>query len=210
VKLVFPSNAQTVGHEDRFGSGVSRRDPGPRGRGRRRRRSGRESIGAYHEQQLWELLERVREGFARLDAQRDRCVRARRADPALCAVRQELWKFCGSSSRERERATRNLAALRGQRKEPDWWHAGERLAARWRTPRLGALTLAGGPSESPFARAFDGVRVSTEHCPSREMRALSNECLTPCPAIVARQARPRSRARLRRRFVLYETQFGAV
>lgn len=34
---------------------------------RARRREARETIGAYHEQQLRALLERVRDGFARLD-----------------------------------------------------------------------------------------------------------------------------------------------
>ena len=44
--------------------------PTGRGRGgeRARRRAARELVAAYHEEQLRVLLERVRDGFARLDA----------------------------------------------------------------------------------------------------------------------------------------------
>jgi len=44
---------------------------------------------------------------------------------------RELWKFCGSSGGEWERAARTLEYLRGQGEDlPDWWAAGERRGRR--------------------------------------------------------------------------------
>jgi hypothetical protein len=37
---------------------------------------------------------------------------------------RELWKFCGSSGAEWERAAEGLAFWREQSEEPDWWEAG--------------------------------------------------------------------------------------
>ncbi len=37
---------------------------------------------------------------------------------------RELWKFCGSSGSEWERAVRTLALLRDSGEEPNWWQAG--------------------------------------------------------------------------------------
>lgn len=86
-----------------------------------RRKEARELIGAYHEQQLRGLLERVREGFARLDAGEidvfeldDLVHRYKRAA-------NELWKFCGSSGSQWLQAANTLAYLRERGDEPDWW-----------------------------------------------------------------------------------------
>ena len=38
---------------------------------------------------------------------------------------RELWKFCGASGSEWERAARTLAHLREEGEEPDWWQAGQ-------------------------------------------------------------------------------------
>jgi hypothetical protein len=40
----------------------------------------------------------------------------------------ELWRFCGLSGGQRERAARMLAFLREQGDEPDWWETGARRA----------------------------------------------------------------------------------
>jgi hypothetical protein len=71
------------------------------------------------------LLDRVREGFARLDAGE---IDAFDLDDLIHRYKRsahELWKFCGSSGSEWERAATTLAWLREQGEEPDWWDAGE-------------------------------------------------------------------------------------
>jgi hypothetical protein len=81
-------------------------------------------IAAYHEEQLRALLERVREGFARLDASE---IDAFELDDLIHRYKRsaaELWKFCGSSGGQWERAAGTLAYLREQGEEPDWWDAG--------------------------------------------------------------------------------------
>jgi hypothetical protein len=93
---------------------------------RARRRAARQVIGAYHEEQLGLLLERVRDGFARLDAGEidvfdlDELIHRHQRSA------RELWKFCGSSGSQWLSAARTLEYLREQGEEPpDWWAAGE-------------------------------------------------------------------------------------
>jgi hypothetical protein len=91
---------------------------------RARRRAARKVIDAYHDEQLRALLERVRDGFARFDAGE---IDAFELDDVIHRYKRsarELWKFCGSSGSEWERAARTLAYLREQDDEPDWWEAG--------------------------------------------------------------------------------------
>jgi hypothetical protein len=91
---------------------------------RARRRAAREVIAAYHDEQLRTLLERVRDGFARLDAGE---MDAFGLDDLIHHYKRsarELWKFCGSSGSEWERAASALAYWREQGEEPDWWQAG--------------------------------------------------------------------------------------
>lgn len=90
---------------------------------RARRRAARQIVGEYHEQQLRELLERVREGFARLDRGEidpfeldDLIHRYKRAA-------QKLWSFCGSSGADWERAANALAFMRENGESHDWWDA---------------------------------------------------------------------------------------
>ena len=81
-------------------------------------------IGAYHEEQLRALLEHVRTGFARLDAGE---IDPFELDDLIHHYKRsarELWKFCGSSGSEWERAARTLAFLCDSGDEPDWWQAG--------------------------------------------------------------------------------------
>jgi hypothetical protein len=91
-----------------------------------RRRAAREMIGRYHEEQLRILLERVREGFAQLDAGQ---IDPFDLDEAIHRYKRsagKLWSFCGSSGSEWERAAKTLEWIRDQGEpEPDWWEAGE-------------------------------------------------------------------------------------
>lgn len=90
------------------------------------RRAARQVIADYHEQQLRLLLERVREGFDRLDAGEidpfaldDLIHRYKRSA-------RELWKFCGQTGSQWLTAVRTLEYLTEQGEElPDWWAAGE-------------------------------------------------------------------------------------
>ena len=81
-------------------------------------------IAAYHMEQLRGLLERVRQGFAKLDAgeidvfELDDLIHHYKRSAA------ELWKFCGSSGGQWELAAGALAHRRERGDEPDWWEAG--------------------------------------------------------------------------------------
>jgi hypothetical protein len=87
------------------------------------RRAAREFIAAYHQQQLRALLERVRDGFEQLDAgeidefELDDLIHRYKRSAA------ELWKFCGSSGGQWERAASTLRFMRERHDEPDWWEA---------------------------------------------------------------------------------------
>jgi len=89
-------------------------------------RVARETMAAYHEEQLLLLLERVRDGFRRLDAGE---IDAFELDDLIHRYKRsarELWKLCSSSGSGWERAAGNLKYLREQGEElPDWWAAGE-------------------------------------------------------------------------------------
>jgi hypothetical protein len=93
---------------------------------RARRRAARQVIGAYHEEQLRLLLERVREGFVRLDAGE---IDAFELDELIHRYKRsacELWKFCGSSGSDWLTAARTLDYLREHGEDPpDWSAAGE-------------------------------------------------------------------------------------
>ena len=98
---------------------------------RARRRASRQLIAAYHEEQLRVLLEHVRAGFARLDAGE---IDVFELDELLHHYKRsaaELWKFCGSSGSQWERAANTLTRLRDRGDEPDWWRVG---APRGRQP----------------------------------------------------------------------------
>jgi hypothetical protein len=91
---------------------------------RARRREARVLIAAYHEEQLGLLLERVRDGFVRLDAGE---IDVFELDELIHHYKRsavELWKFCGSSGGAWVRAARTLAFLREKGDAPDWWEAG--------------------------------------------------------------------------------------
>ena len=106
---------------------MSGRDRTPDRSGERaERRAARQTIGAYHEAQLRLLLDRVRDGFARLDAGE---IDAFDLDELIHRYKRsarELWKFCGQTGSGWVRAVRTLEFWREQGEElPDWWEAGE-------------------------------------------------------------------------------------
>jgi hypothetical protein len=91
-----------------------------------RRRAAREMIGAYHEQQLRLLLERIREGFRKLDAGEIDPFELDELIHHYKRSAQKLWSFCGSSGSGWEHAALALEWWREQgEQEPDWWEAGE-------------------------------------------------------------------------------------
>lgn len=103
-----------------MGAGGDSADPTERSR----RRAARVTIGEYHEQQLTALLERVRAGFASLDAGE---IDPFELDDLIHHYKRsarELWKFCGQTGSDWERAVRTLQFLRDSGDEPDWWEAG--------------------------------------------------------------------------------------
>jgi len=93
-------------------------------RSRPDRRAARQLIAACHRNELRTLLGRVRAGFAQLDAgeidefEMDDVIHHYKRSAA------ELWKFCGSSGGQWQRAAHTLTYLREHGEEPDWWEAG--------------------------------------------------------------------------------------
>ncbi|MFT3851820.1 MAG: hypothetical protein QM733_03635 [Ilumatobacteraceae bacterium] len=88
------------------------------------RRAARAVVAEYHQAQLRTLLERVRAGFAQLDAGE---IDEFELDDLIHHYERsatELWKFCGSSGGQWLQAAHALAFLRERGEEPDWWERG--------------------------------------------------------------------------------------
>lgn len=96
-----------------------------RGQERARRRAARETLAAYHEQQLTLLLDHVRDGFAQMDAGGLDAFDVDELIHRYQRAARELWKFCGSSGAAWETAARALEFLSDQKELPDWWAASE-------------------------------------------------------------------------------------
>lgn len=88
------------------------------------RRAARKMIAAYHDEQLRLLLNHIRDGFAKFDADEidvfdlDEIIGHYKRSAA------KLENFCGSSGGQWIRAARNLTYFRDEGDEPDWWEAG--------------------------------------------------------------------------------------
>jgi hypothetical protein len=90
-----------------------------------RRRAARQLIGEYHEEQLRLLLDRVRDGFAKMDAGEIDPFDLDELIHHYKRSAQKLWSFCGSSGGAWERAALTLEWEREQGEpETDWWEVG--------------------------------------------------------------------------------------
>jgi hypothetical protein len=101
---------------------ASRDDAGQTAQGARRR-AARQTVADYHEQQLRDLLEHVRDGLARLDRGEidvfDVDALIERYDLAA----RKLRAFCGSTGADWERAADMLEFMRHNGDTHDWWDA---------------------------------------------------------------------------------------
>ncbi len=90
-----------------------------------RRRPEEELIGRYYEEQLRALLERVREGFQRLDAGQ---IDPFDLDDLMHHYKrsaQKLWSFCNSGGSGGTHAARALEWNREHdEQDTDWWELG--------------------------------------------------------------------------------------
>jgi hypothetical protein len=87
-------------------------------------RSGRERIVEYHQKELRALLERVRDGFADLDAG---AIDEFELDNLIHRYKRsanELWKYCELTRGSREQAADRIDSLQRRGESPDWWAAG--------------------------------------------------------------------------------------
>lgn len=106
-------------------------DRGDQASEREQRRAARKVTASYHEEQLRLLLERVREGFVRMDAGE---IDAFELDELIHRYKrsaQKLWSFCGQTGAQWLTAARTLEYWRehGQA-AADWWAAGEPRSRR--------------------------------------------------------------------------------
>jgi hypothetical protein len=92
---------------------------------KQRRRAAQELIVRYHEEQLRSLLERVREGFKRLDGGEIDLFELDDLIHHYKRSAQKLWSFCNSSGSGGEHAARALGWDREHsEQDPDWWELG--------------------------------------------------------------------------------------
>ena len=82
-------------------------------------------IGEYHEQQLRLLLDRVRSGFAKMDAGEIDPFDLDELIHHYKRAAQKLWSFCGTGGGAWERAARTIEWQREEGEpETDWWELG--------------------------------------------------------------------------------------
>lgn len=90
---------------------------------RARRRQARQIVAAYHEQQLRELLERVRDGLARLEHGEIDVFEVDALIERYDLAARKLSAFCGSTGGDWERAAGALEFMRENGETHDWWDA---------------------------------------------------------------------------------------
>ena len=101
---------------------ASRDDAGPVAQ-RARRRAARQTVAAYHEQQLRDLLEHVRDGLARLDRGEIDVFEVDALIERYDLAARKLQAFCGSTGSDWERAAGMLEVMRDNGETHDWWDA---------------------------------------------------------------------------------------
>lgn len=94
-------------------------------RSKARRRADLALVGSYYEARLADLLECVREGFARYDAGE---LNAFDLDDLIHRYKRatsELWKFCGNvTGPSAHLIARTLEEMQAQGESIDWWDRG--------------------------------------------------------------------------------------
>lgn len=95
-----------------------------------KREEARLTVGAYHQEQLRGLLERVREGFERLDAGD---LDEFELDDLIHHYKQaakRLWVFCEAGGGNWTGTAAALADMRARGVERDWWAESARRGRR--------------------------------------------------------------------------------
>lgn len=104
---------------------------------RARRRAARQIVGEYHEQQLRELLERVRDGFTRLDRGEIDPFELDDLIHHYKRAAQKLWSFCGASGADWERAAIWHSCVRTANRTTGWTRPDPRVKQGKREPPAG-------------------------------------------------------------------------
>lgn len=100
---------------------------GPPTNEKARRRADWAFLVAYHEAKLADLLEHVREGFARYDAGEINGFGLDELIHRYQIAARGLWKFCSVSSGRAQTAVRMLELWQERGEMPGWWQVAERL-----------------------------------------------------------------------------------
>ncbi|MDQ3769094.1 MAG: hypothetical protein M3370_06415 [Actinomycetota bacterium] len=88
------------------------------------RRAARQAVGDYHAAELARLLNHVRDGFARWDADE---IDAFELDDLIHQYKRasrKLWSFCTGSGAHVQSTARTLAWMHEQGEATDWWAMG--------------------------------------------------------------------------------------
>ena len=80
-------------------------------------------MAAYHEQQLRDLLDHVRDGLARLDRGEIDVFEVDALIERYDLAARKLQAFCGSTGSDWERAAGMLEFMRDNGETHDWWDA---------------------------------------------------------------------------------------
>ena len=91
---------------------------------RAERRAARVEIGAYHEAEMAELIDHVREALGRYDAGQIDVFELDDVIHQYKRATQELWKFCVGGGGHVLTAARTLEWLKSEGSLPNWWEAG--------------------------------------------------------------------------------------
>jgi hypothetical protein len=82
-------------------------------------------VVSYHEARLAELLEQVRNGFARYDAGELDAFELDELIHRYKRATRELWKFCGTVTGSRAHSiARTIEEVQGRGEAIDWWEQG--------------------------------------------------------------------------------------
>src|SRR3954452_7937749 len=89
------------------------------------RRADRELVGTYHDEQLAKLLEHVRDGFARWDADEIDAFELDEVIHHYKRAAQKLWSTCVGGGGHVEGMARRIEWEAAQGEQTDWWTLGE-------------------------------------------------------------------------------------